>query len=391
MPNTEQKRVQGRERVLLEKAEEATAKFRAIFDQSAIFSGIMTLDGTVIDANRMCLEACGYRQEEILGRLFWETAWWRVNKDVQNKIRIATSLAVQGQPYREELEYHLADGTPRIVDFALHPIRDDNGKVIFLHLTGLDVTQRKQTEEELRYARTQLEKRVQERTEELRKANDGLRNLSARLLNARDNEARRVARELHDSVGQLVAAISMNIGKIKAESHKLSEEATKAVAENEIMVQQIGMEIRTISHLLHPPLLEELGLQSALRWCVDGFSERSGVRTTLEISPDLGRMSSEVETCIFRIVQECLTNIHRHSGSPTAEVRLARKDHEVVLEVRDFGKGLPEGWSQPTENGAKGVGFRGMVERVRYLRGGLSAQSDGRGTVVTAKLPWTDV
>ena len=192
-----------RERRLTTEAVEATAKFRALFDQSPIFSGVMSLDGTVIDANRLCLDVCGYHAEEVVGRLFWECGWWRFNKDAQRKIRAATAQAAQGTPYREELLY-----SERVVDFALHPIRDDQGRVLFLHPTGTDITERKQTEEELRNARAELEKRVEERTAELNKANESLRDLSARLLHLRDQEARRIARELHDSVGQLLAAIS---------------------------------------------------------------------------------------------------------------------------------------------------------------------------------------
>ena len=278
-----------RERRLTTEAVEATAKFRALFDQSPIFSGVMSLDGTVIDANRLCLDVCGYRAEEVVGRLFWECGWWRFNKDAQRKIRAATAQAAQGTPYREELLYHWADGSERVVDFALHPIRDDQGRVLFLHPTGTDITERKQTEEELRNARAELEKRVEERTAELNKANESLRDLSARLLHLRDQEARRIARELHDSVGQLLAAISMNIGVVTRQIHKLDEAGARAVTENAQLVEQISAEIRTISHLLHPPLLDEIGLGSALHWYVEGFAERSKIKIQLEIPKDLGR------------------------------------------------------------------------------------------------------
>ena len=243
----------------------------------------------------------------------------------KTKIRIATGRAAKGEAYREELPYHLADGTERVVDFSLHPVRDDHGRIIFLHPTGIDITARKQVEEELRSVRAELEKRVQERTAEVNKANQNLRNLSARLLHTRDHEARRLARELHDSVGQLLAAMSMNMAKISAQADKLDEAGAKAVAENEELVRQISTEIRTISHLLHPPLLDELGLGSALRWYIDGFAERSEIKVEIELPKDLGRLSTEMETAIFRVVQECLTNIHRHSGSKSATVCVTKK------------------------------------------------------------------
>jgi PAS domain S-box-containing protein len=376
-----------RERRLTTEAVEATAKFRALFDQSPIFSGVMSLDGTVIDANRLCLDVCGYHAEEVVGRLFWECGWWRFNKDAQRKIRAATAQAAQGTPYREELLYHWADGSERVVDFALHPIRDDHGRVLFLHPTGTDITERKQTEEELRNARAELEKRVEERTAELNKANESLRDLSARLLHLRDQEARRIARELHDSVGQLLAAISMNIGVVTRQIHKLDEAGARAVTENALLVEQISAEIRTISHLLHPPLLDEIGLGSALHWYVEGFAERSKIKIQLEIPKDLGRLPTDMETAIFRIVQECLTNIHRHSGSKTATIRIIARDRRILVLAQDSGKGIPPEKLQVSAEGRRGVGFRGMIERIRYLGGHMNIHSDDKGTILTVTLP----
>ena len=376
-----------RERRLTTEAVEATAKFRALFDQSPIFSGVMSLDGTVIDANRLCLDVCGYHAEEVVGRLFWECGWWRFNKDAQRKIRAATAQAAQGTPYREELLYHWADGSERVVDFALHPIRDDQGRVLFLHPTGTDITERKQTEEELRNARAELEKRVEERTAELNKANESLRDLSARLLHLRDQEARRIARELHDSVGQLLAAISMNIGVVTRQIHKLDEAGARAVTENAQLVEQISAEIRTISHLLHPPLLDEIGLGSALHWYVEGFAERSKIKIQPEIPKDLGRLPTDMETAIFRIVQECLTNIHRHSGSKTATIRIIARDRRILVLAQDSGKGIPPEKLQVSAEGRRGVGFRGMIERIRYLGGHMNIHSDDKGTILTVTLP----
>jgi signal transduction histidine kinase len=231
---------------------------------------------------------------------------------------------------------------------------------------------------------------VQERTEELNRANESLRDLSARLLQMRDQEARRLARELHDSVGQLLAALSMNIAEVKAQSHKLDDRGRRSIAENAVLVEQISREIRTISHLLHPPLLDEAGLAAALRWYVEGFSERSKIQVDMEIPEDLGRLPTEIETAVFRIVQECLANIHRHSESKTAAVRLRQDPHQVVVVAQDFGKGIPAERLPANSDGRSGVGFRGMRERVRHLKGSLQIQSDASGTVVTASLPLAD-
>jgi signal transduction histidine kinase len=233
-----------------------------------------------------------------------------------------------------------------------------------------------------------LELRVNERTAELKTANASLRELSARLLQMQDEERRRIARELHDSVGQLLAAISMNMAVVEREQDKLSPEGRKAFQENRSFVQQILRGIRTISHLLHPPLLDESGLPSALGWYVEEFSERSGIAVTLNCSPSVGRFPSDIETAIFRIVQECLGNIHRHAQSPTAAISLETCDSGVKLVVSDRGRGISADKQFHLSQGARaGVGMRGMQERTAQLAGQLKIESNGSGTTVTATIP----
>src|ERR1700687_5756133 len=180
---------------------------------------------------------------------------------------------------------------------------------------------------------------------------------ASRLQNMQDEERKRLARELHDSVGQTLAALSMNIGIVQAQSHKLDSPRARAVLDNAGLVEQVSREIRTISHLLHPPLLDVAGLTSALRWYVDGFSERSNIKVDLEIPTDFGRLPDELEIAIFRIVQECLTNIHRHSGSATATIRVHQEDEGLIVQVEDRGKGIPAEKQQELESGRGGVGF----------------------------------
>jgi signal transduction histidine kinase len=154
------------------------------------------------------------------------------------------------------------------------------------------------------------------------------------------------------------------------------------------MVEQISREIRTISHLLHPPLLDAAGLASALRWYVDGFSERSQIKVELHIPEPFRRLPDDMEIAIFRMVQECLTNIHRHSGGTSAAIRMHEEDHRILVEVQDGGKGIPlEKQVELSSSGRIGVGFRGMRERVRQLGGTLEIRSDNAGTAVTATLP----
>jgi signal transduction histidine kinase len=206
--------------------------------------------------------------------------------------------------------------------------------------------------------------------------------LASRLQNMQDEERKRIARELHDSVGQLLAAVSMNIGIVLSQAHLMDGKAARAASDNAVLVEQISSEIRTISHLLHPPLLDLAGLVSALRWYVDGFSERSKIKVDLEIAADFGRLPAEMEIAIFRIVQECLTNIHRHSGSNVASIVLRKDGNEVTVQIRDQGKGIPE--AKQRELTASGLGFGGMRERVRQLGGTLEIRTDANGTIVSA-------
>ena len=223
---------------------------------------------------------------------------------------------------------------------------------------------------------------------ELHRKSQQLEMLNTRMTMLQDEERRHIARELHDSVGQLLAAINMNSGVVRAESHRLSPQAAKCVAENAAMVEEINKQIRTISHLLHPPLLDETGLPSALRCYVDGFSERGKIDVKLYIPSDFGRLSNEVELSVFRVVQECLTNIHRHAASPTAAIRITQEDGLLTVEIEDAGKGIPVEKQLALESSAQtGVGFRGMRERLRRLGGTLEIQSNGQGTRVTAILP----
>lgn len=223
---------------------------------------------------------------------------------------------------------------------------------------------------------------------ELHRKTQQLEALNARMTTLQDEERRRIARELHDSVGQLLAAVSMNSAVVEKESNKLSPEAAKRIHENAAMVEEATKEIRTISHLLHPPLLDEAGLSSALHWYVEGFSERSKIAVKLDIPQSFAGLSKEMELCIFRVVQECLTNIHRHAGSPTAAIRITQDGVNLRMEIEDAGKGVPSEKESVLVSSAKGgVGLRGMRERLRRLSGTLQIQSTGHGTRVVAVLP----
>jgi PAS domain S-box-containing protein len=292
-----------------------------------------------------------------------------------------------GSPFEMEFPLRGADGVYRWFLTRVSPFRDHEGKVKRWFGTNTNIDQQRQLLQSLEEAKDSLEKRVQERTSELASANENLRDLSARLLQVQDDERRRLARELHDSVGQLLAAIGMNIGVVQSQRDKLDARGARAVSENSQLVGQVSREIRTISHLLHPPLLEIAGLESALRWYVDGFSERSQIKVDLAMPSDFKRLPTDTELAIFRVIQECLTNIHRHSGSNVAAIDIREQGGRLILQVRDNGKGIPlEKQLKLGESNGSGVGFRGMRERLRQLKGTLEIQSDNTGTVVTATL-----
>jgi PAS domain S-box-containing protein len=220
-------------------------------------------------------------------------------------------------------------------------------------------------------------------------AEEAQRALSISLMRAQDDERRRVARELHDSAGQYLSALALAIDAARSHGDALPPAATRKLEEATEIINRCSAEIRTLSHLLHPPLLEELGLLSAVNWYVEGFAERSGLKVDLQLPAELARFNSSVEITLFRALQECLTNIHRHSGSSTASVKIESDDGHLMLEVRDEGRGIePEMWGQ--WRGSKkraGVGLSGMRERLKDLGGTLEIHSNRGGTTVRATIP----
>ncbi len=243
-------------------------------------------------------------------------------------------------------------------------------------------------------AKITLEEQVRARTKELEQRNAEIaqqsrevQDLSARLLQSQDAERRRIARELHDSAGQNLSVLGIKAASIAERLRDAAPELCQEMEELLTLAAQLSQEIRTTSYLLHPPLLDETGVAGALQWYVQGFTARSGIDIQLQIDPNIGRFSAEVELTIFRIVQEALTNIHRHSGSQKGRIRVARSAAEVSIEIQDYGKGMPSGKLAEAQSNAPGVGLRGMRERVHQLHGQINLKSDGSGTIVSVVLP----
>ena len=232
-----------------------------------------------------------------------------------------------------------------------------------------------------------LERKVADRTQELRSANANLKDLSAKLIRAQDEERRRIARELHDSVGQMLVAIKMNNAVIATQGGLSSPAALQGLRSNDEFVDEILRNIRTISYLLHPPLLDEAGLSSAIRLYVEEFSSRSGIKVDCSCEASSRRLPSELETALFRTVQECLGNVHRHASSPTASVHLYVDRDKAHLEVQDAGCGISPDRQREIARGGGGVGLRGIRERISQAGGELQVTSDSHGTRVIVAVP----
>jgi PAS domain S-box-containing protein len=308
---------------------------------------------------------------------------------------------LQGQGFFELLDQVFRSGTARIgkdakaiinrgpaqspqegyFDFIYQPVRNRAGEVEGIMVLAVDVTDQFQ-------ARSLLESRVQERTVQLQQAHESLRMLSGCLMQAQDEERRRVARELHDSAGQYLAAIQMNLAALSNDA-TLADSFQRRMADTMGLVAQCTAEIRTLSYLLHPPLLDEVGLASAISWYVEGFAERSGISVNIDVPKGLARFSPDLETALFRIVQQSLANIHRHSGSKLSRIRLAVEGDLIKLEISDQGRGFePEILGRFQRTGQlPGMGISGMRERMNALHGTFKVTSSSSGTTIAVTVP----
>ncbi len=290
------------------------------------------------------------------------------------------------------------DGTTLDISLTISPVRDSAGRIVGASKIARDVTQRKrveralhESEQRFRLLADALDTQVQFRTQELQRRNaeilqqsEQLRDLSVRLLQAQDHERRHIARELHDSAGQTLAALGMTFARLAEDAKHNPTQLAAGFEDAQALVQDLTQEIRTASYLLHPPLLDESGLSSALDWYVQGLAERSGLEIDLKIGEEVERLPPEMELVIFRLVQECLTNIHRHSGSETAMIRISRKGDRIHVLVQDDGKGMSQDRLAEIQSKGSGVGIRGMRERVRQFQGELTVESNALGTTISA-------
>ncbi|HSC46205.1 MAG TPA: response regulator [Candidatus Acidoferrum sp.] len=373
------------------KLQQLTREYETLINQAPL--GIYLVDSAlrIRHVNPVALPFFG-DISNLIGRDFDDVIHILWAKDFADEVvRIFRHTLETGEPYAspELIEYRADRDTTEHYEWRADRISmPEGGFGIVCYFR--DISAQVWARQELRKSQADLEQKVQERTRELLRASDALGELSARLLRTQDEERRRIARELHDGAGQLLAAMGMEISVLAKEKNRLTDDAASSMESISSLLTQLTGDIRTMSHLLHPPLLDEVGLQFALQEYVNGFAQRSGIQILAEIEPQVDRLARESELSIFRIVQECLTNIHRHSGSKTAVVRLARRDDQICLEVSDQGCGLsPDLLNRLNSGQSAGVGFRGMRERIRQLGGLLKITSAGAGTSIVVTLPAT--
>ncbi len=345
----------------------AERRFRAIFDQTFQFIGLLSLDGTLLEANRTALGFVGIEAADVLGKPFWETPWWTHSPVLQEKLRQAIRAAALGDVVRFEVSHPDRTGRLHHLDFSLKPVHDENGAVSLLIPEGRDITERKHAQQALEESR-----------EQLRRLADGL-------LMAREEERTTIARDIHDVLGQTLTALKMDVAWI---GRRLPDDVPAARAKLAAMAALIDdtvVAVRRIATALRPGILDDLGLAAAVEWQAHEFENRTGIRCVLHAGLGDGTIDPMASTAVFRIFQESLTNVTRHSRATQVVVTLERRNGDLILEVRDDGIGIADA----DASNVRSIGLAGMRERAQLVGGIVSiAGAPGSGTTVRVQIPW---
>jgi PAS domain S-box-containing protein len=371
---------------------QAAKRFYSLAEADPFGMMIADLHGHLTYVNPAFLKRLGYTEAEVsAGKVRWDEL-------TPPEFAAADANAVQQlqasgrcEVYEKALLTKAGKRIPILAGAAVIDTLDGDPEVAAF---VTDLTPLKMAEEALRQANNELEKQVKERTAALEsevvvrnRAELSLRELTGRLLRMQDEERRHMARELHDHAGQTLVAMTINLSILDKAAKLQDPKISSLAAQTKNLSDELSREIRTLSYLLHPPLLDEAGLESALRWYVEGFSQRSNIKVDLGLPPNLGRLPEELELVTFRVIQESLSNVHRHSGSDSAKITLTRTETSLAFEISDRGTGIVENRQRDITGARAGVGVRGMQERVRQFGGTLQITSNGEGTRVVVNLP----
>lgn len=370
---------------------EAAKRFNRLAQANPFGTIIADLRGQVRYMNPALLKTLGYSEVDVEARkLLWDNL--TPPEYAHLDARAVEQLRGTGRCDVYEKVFVAKDGAQIPVLIGAAAI-DSGGGDPEVAAFVTDLTPLKYAQKALQTANEELEKKVVERTAELqseildrKRAEISLRELTGRLLRAQDEERRRMARELHDHAGQTLVAMALNLEALVQDGNHVPR-SIRIIKEVQKLSDDLSKEIRTLSYLLHPPLLDEVGLTSALRFFVEGFSKRSKIEVDLELPEDASKLSKAQELVVFRVVQESLTNVHRHSGSQWAKIQLSQSPNMVKIEIVDKGKGISSEEGRVLATARMGVGVRGMEERVRQFGGSFQVESGTGGTKVSVTIP----
>jgi PAS domain S-box-containing protein len=365
---------------------ETEARFRLLVEAAQDYA-IFMLDpaGNISSWNIGAERIKGYKADEIIGRHF--SCFYPEEDLLNGKPQWELVIASKEGRFEDEGWRIRKDGSKFWANVIISAMRDESGNLIGFAKVTRDFTDR------MKVQRALEEEVAQRRTaqQQLLDSARSLRMLSLHLLRTQDEERRRIGRDLHDSLGQYLAVLKMKLATVAQSIEPKEEPISKDVDQCISLTDEAIKEVRTVSYLLYPPMLDEMGLKSAIPWYLDGFTARSGIKTTFQ-AEEVSRLHRDCELALFRVLQESLTNVHRHSGSKTAQIRLFVAQGSCVLEVEDKGKGFSLEFQDQIEKNvtAFGVGVRGMNERMRQLGGRLELSSTVTGTIVRAIVPIGD-
>ena len=340
---------------------ESERRFRAIFDQTFQFIGLMSVDGTLIEANRAALGFAGIKQSDVLGKPFWETPWWAHSTEMQDRLREAIRRAAAGHLVRFEATHLAADGTLNYVDFSLKPVKDEAGNVTLLIPEGREITERKQFEEALQKEQQLLKQ----------------------LLDLRERERKLVSHEIHDGLAQQLTGAIMQFQAFRQLQDHDTDKARSVFDEALEMLQDGLSQARRLISGLRPPILDDLGVVSAIEYLIAEQQKRGRQRIKFRHDVSFDRLAPPLEDAVFRIVQEALNNACRHSRSKKIRVELAERHGHVCIEVRDWGVGF-----KPDKIKEGRFGVKGIRERARLMGGQFDVETaPDKGTRIRVELP----